>query len=234
LGSNSSTSVAVNQVIGLDKSASRGDEISSTWVILKYDPNSGGTPQIATAGTDYQLSAGSLTSDRIAIAFLNSSFNYTVQDTCSGYTFSSNPYFDVPLDTSPNDGSISHNFLLFVPTYTQNVLFPQLDTLMTVPAGVQLGTNPLSTYQNQPITVSASVITSTGVWKLTAPSLSDIIVAKDSMAWQTEMTNRCNITLQIKDKALGTVLATRTGFGPFNITLQDVNLYTLLFVTTLK
>jgi len=234
LGNNTSINATNGEIFCLNKSLSRGKELSSAWIVLKYDPNAGTTPVTAIPGVDYTLSSGTLTSDTIKIAFINSSFNFIVQNTCSGYTFQNNPYY-VPVGTTgSNDGLAQYSFILNVPNVTFNVLFPQLDVSMSVPSDSELGTDPLKTYQGQAIQVQAIVLGSTGSWIKKTPNAPDTTIVKTDDDWMAEMTNRCTVTLQVSEKTTGNIILTRDGFGPYNISLQTIELYTLKYVTALK
>jgi hypothetical protein len=235
LGNNSSTNAIVGQSFKLDKTLNRGDEVISEWRVLKYDPNSGANPITAVLNVDYQLVSGTNTSDIIEIKFLNNTFNYKVQNYCSGHTFAINPYWTYPADTGENNNFITHDFIVTAATATFEVLFPQLDMVITIdPIENQTSTDPLTTYQNQPITVEAVVLGSTGYWKKKVTSLPDELISKSDVEWKTALTERCNVILEIKDKVTGAVLQTKTGFGPYNVVLQNINNYVFQYKTTLK
>lgn len=235
LSNNSSINASINTTYRLDKSLNRGDDVSSVWTIQKYNPNSGQTPAIAVANVDYQLMNGtSLTSDILDIQFLSNTLNYIIQNVATGYTFSNNPYNNYANQSIPNSNAITHNFIVAVPTVNYQVLFPKLDVGISVPSNVEVSTNPITTYQNQPITITPIVQGSTGYYKQILSGGSVVIINKTDDEWLTEINNNCNVVLNISEKSTGNIIQTQTGIGPFTIILANVNSYNLQFVTTLK
>lgn len=233
LASGVNVSASVSTIYRLDKSTNRGDQFSSTWSILKYDPIAGTTPVIAAPGSDYTLVSGNLSSDIIDIQFLSSSVNYRVQNIAVGYTFSNNPFYDIAGDTSPNIQLVSNDFILSATSITYQILFPQLDISLAVASDVEIGTNPLTTYQNQYITIQAIILSSTGFYKQVNGSVITPLTKTDS-DWLNEMTALCNVILNITDKVTGTLYQTINGFGPYSIWLSNINNYNFTYITTLK
>jgi len=234
LGNNSTIGTSIGPVFRLDKSTSRGDENMSEWKIFKYDPISGTSPVLATLGVDFNFVTGNAMADVIDITFLTASFNFIIQNHSAGYTFDNNPYFLFPLDNEGNDDIISHNFNLVVTSISYEVLFPQLDLQLTIPSASLISSNPITTYQNQPITVDTIVLNSTGYWKKKNPPASDVFISKTDLEWKNEMITRCNIVLEIRNKTTNALLQTKSGFGPYNVLIQDINNYNFQFKTTLK
>lgn len=233
LGSGVNINGSVGTTYRLDKSTNRGDQVSSVWVILKYDPVAGTTPITATPGSDYTLIAGTLSSDIIDIQFLSSSFNYRVQNIATGYTFSNNPYYDIAGDTSPNTQLNSNDFILNSTTITYQILFPQVDMTLSVASNVQIATNPLTTYQNQYVTIQGIILSSTGYYKQVNGSVITPIT-KIASDWLVEMNSLCNVVLNITDKVSGALYKTINGFGPYSIWLSNINKYNFTYITTLK
>lgn len=233
LGSGVNVSASVGTTYRLDKSTNRGDQVSSIWSILKYDPIAGTTPVVASPGSDYTLVSGNLSSDIIDIQFLSSSVNYRVQNIVIGYTFSNNPFYDIAGDTSPNTQLVSNDFILSSTSITYQILFPQLDMSLSVASDVEIGTNPLTTYQNQYITIQSIILSSTGYYKQVNGSVITPLTKTDS-DWLNEMTALCNVVLSITDKSTGTLYQTISGFGPYSIWLPNINNYNFTYITTLK
>lgn len=93
--SNGSTisSVKSIDVLTFDKTANRGDEVSSTWTI---QVSTGSGYISAIQGVDYDLVSGTLTSDVIQIRFPGAATNggtYRVINSASGYTSANHPPF---------------------------------------------------------------------------------------------------------------------------------------------
>jgi hypothetical protein len=104
---------------------------------------------------------------------------------------------------------------------------------LSVPPSVEVATNPLTTYQNQYITIQAVILASTGYYKQVNGSTITPLT-KTAADWLIEMNSLCNVTLNITDKASGVLYQTIQGMGPYSIWLPNINNYNFTFITTLK
>lgn len=230
---NSTRSIVTNNVISLDKSSSRGKEVSSVWTFLKTDPN--GTYQSIPAvnNVDYEFVSGGVGSDIIDIKFLSNN-NFEVKVTVAGHTFDNNPYMVFPSQNVPNFNEAVYYFQTEAPAVTYEIKIPELSIGLFVPTSVLIGTTPFETYQNQQITVNSIVNLATGYWKKLEGSLPPVTIVKTEAEWRAEITSKCNIFFEARDKVTNNLIFTRTGLGPFTIAFTAASNYNLQFITTLK
>lgn len=234
LANNSSLNIVTGTTYKFDKTLNRGDEASSVWGIYKTDPAGSFQQQIAVAGTDYNLVTGNLNSDVIEIQFLTS-YNFEVHNECAGYTFSNNP-FATYSDTTTNRSVLTHYFVTTESIYYYEITFPRITTTFTVPTDVLVDDVPFTTYQGQQITVNSTLDLTTASWirKTTDSSVPDITITKSDSEWRTEILNRCNVTLEVRNSASNILLLSQNGLGPYSIVVNDVNSYTAQFKLVLK
>lgn len=226
--------VDVNVDFQLDKSTSRGKEVSSTWSIFKTDPLGTFLSIPAVDGVDYSLSTGTLTSDIIRLQFLTN-YNFEVRLNVSGYTYASNPYLNYPAQTVPNSAAATYYFNTTTapaPTVTYEIKVPKITPELSVPNAVLIGTNPFETYQNQLITVSSVLDIPSGYWKKTE-GLTITYLTKSDSEWRDEINTNCNVVLEARDKITNELVLTRNGLGPFTLSFNIVSNYNLQFITTL-
>lgn len=236
LAPNAVRNVTVNSVFYLDKSLSRGADVSCTWTVLKTDPAGTFTSVAAIPGTDYSLEDGTtLASDEAHIKLLQA-YNFEFKLTAVGYTFNSNPFQNYPSITQANTSIATYFFNTTVGTYNYEIKVPKIDFTLDVPAAVLLGTDPFETYQGQLITVTPVLDLSTGYWKRLNASgpASPTVLTKTDAEWRTEITAKCDVILEARKKDTGELETTRVGLDPFTISLQYAIHYNLQFKTTLK
>jgi hypothetical protein len=224
--------VTVNTLFQLDKSFCRGDEVSSTWTILKTDPAGTFASIPAVSGVDYLITTGTITSDLMKLKFLTN-YNFEVKVNIAGYTFASNPYLNYPAQIVPNTAAATYYFNTAAPTVTYEIKIPTITAVATVPSAVQIGTNPLETYQNQLIDITSTIDISSGYWKK-IEGVTTTLLTKSETEWRTEIESSCDVTLEARDKVTNELIFTRIGLGPFTVSFGVVSSYNLQFKTILK
>ncbi len=230
LVNNSSLTIALNDIIKLSKADNRGDEVTSSWQILKSNASGTIVNQTAVVGVDYNFISGNLTSDIIEVQFLTNN-NFTIINNCSGYTISNNIYYNVPSDTSTNSNSISHNFIMNTPTFFFEVKPPLATPNLTIDLDSVITSTPdLKFYLNASILCDFVLDIPSGYFhkKYTASSVVDIITKTDS-EWRTEISNRYNVLLEASDFITGEVIFSKSGLPPYTILLPEVRKYNLQF-----
>ncbi|MEO6306080.1 MAG: hypothetical protein ABIP51_23230 [Bacteroidia bacterium] len=237
---NSTTTLTPSQIFRLTKSLSRGAEISSVWSIYKTDPAGSFLSVPAVVGVDYSIT-GTLTSNSIDLQFLTN-YNFEVRLNIAGYTFQSNPYLNLPSDTAPNSTTAIYYFQAATvsSTFNYEIKLPKLSpSTVILPSTSIVETSPLTTYQNQVISITAVPETSVNCyWKkidLTG-GLPPVLLLKSDSEWIAELTSKCNITFEIRRISNNEIILTKLVdiTSPFDITIQPTGDFNMQFITTLK
>lgn len=235
ISSNSSTNITVGTNFKLKKNLSRGKEVSSSWSFLKTDPNGAFINQPAVINVDYELISGTSTSNEIIMKFITS-FNFTIKQIVSGYTFNNNPFEIFANQLEGNTVTSSYFFNTTAFSFDTEIKFPKVETTLFVPALALLGSNPFKTYQNQPITITPTLDLTTSFWKqfpISNPSSITLLI-KTLEEWKVEMNLRCNIILEVRDKETNALILTKEGLEPYTILLQDIKSFNLQIKTILR
>lgn len=205
-----------NNTIVLNKSDNRGDDVSSTWAILKQDGN--GVYQTAINGTDYSI-IGILTDDEITITWLTSG-SYRVRDSIVGLGANND-------DQSSVDFSVGQSI-------TNTITLPLVKAVVTPDVAYNntvLNVNPLTGVTNFKFTVSSVLDTNNASWLQTVDFNPSTTITMTDATWRTEILHRCNVICRVRKGNV--IVESRTGFGPHQFIL-DVGNYTAGYELTPK
>ena len=238
---NSTTTITPSQIFRLNKALSRGAEISSNWEVYKTDPLGTFLSIPAILGVDYSLTIGTLASDLIQIQFL-SNYNFELRVNLSGYTFNNNPYYLDLSDLSTNSSITAYFFqaATIAPTFTYEIKLPRLSPNLTItPTTSLVSTTPITTYQNQIISISTLPETNVNCyWKKIdlSGTLAPQILLKSDAEWLAEITTKCNIVFEIRKITSNELILTKIidVNSSFNVTIQSTGDFNMQYITTLK